>query len=556
MALETVRELLSFDCGSLVAYQLDKSSQLDAISFQTVLMRDVFVRFPEVVLIHRTHSGKGKALYMFMVDKPFLKLEGEMMKVIHFAVPAKESAESLSRLYKTFKAFNPEWKKIQTFLVDPHFPLLPILSQAFPSAEVQLSVFHVCKYLQHKIHQLSLECYTERLILNTLRNTMCAATESNLRKMHTVLSDFVKPDLLPQLHIHWLLNSKIWVMHSWRNWAESSEYFKDLEITTRGLSQVFCTGRSLETCATSLAKHYQKCVSERPPDAVLVSTTPSSNHMSAEAAPQSVPAQTLRPASTHPSTSLCNQPAQKTALVSLNHGSLATLQNPLIFLQNPLAAPQISQLLQNHSTNAWSPLKLPLHGTARETIAEDTDGDHDTERSREADDRISQSLQDICTAPATKLCLTEFAVVQKSVQLIGTNEDAINVQILEDAHKVDPKGLKSCTCPLNQTFRLPCRHVLAVLNSDRRVSQPEMLSKQWQKGPGGCQAGPESTNGFSEVLNSSWEKSLDKSLVVSFLTKEISRLLTQCSSEEFDRRYNTLRELADSWIGPYVEVKL
>uniref|UniRef100_A0A7M4ELH8 Zinc finger SWIM-type containing 1 n=1 Tax=Crocodylus porosus TaxID=8502 RepID=A0A7M4ELH8_CROPO len=447
MALETVRELLSFDCGSLVTYQLDKTSQLDAISFQTNLMRDVFVHFPEVVLIHRTHSGKGKALYMFMVDKPFLKLEGEMMKVIHFAVPAKESAESLSRLYKTFKAFNPEWKKIQTFLVDPHFPLLPILSQAFPSAEVQLSVFHVCKYLQHKIHQMSLECYTERLILNTLRNTMCAATESNLRKMHTVLSDFVKPDLLPQLHIHWLLNSKIWVMHSWRNWAESSEYFKELEVTTRGLSQVFCTGLSLETCATSLAKHYQN--------------------------PSDFPA-----------------------------------------------------------------------------------SDHDTERSREADDCISQSLQDICTVPATKLCLTEFAVVQKSVQLIGTNEDAINVQILEDAHKVDPKGLKSCTCPLNQTFRLPCRHILAVLNSDRWVSQPEMLSKQWQKGPGGCQAGPESTNGFSEVLNSSWEKSLDKSLVVSFLTKEISRLLTQCSSEEFDRRYNTLRELADSWIGPYVEVKL
>ncbi|XP_075773183.1 zinc finger SWIM domain-containing protein 1 isoform X1 [Pelodiscus sinensis] len=623
MALDTVKELLSFDCGSLVAYQLDKNSQLDSISFQTVLMRNIFVHFPDVVFIHRTHSPSGKALYVFMVDGPFLKLPGEMTKVIHFAVPAKETAESLAHMYRTFKAFNPEWRKIKTFLVDPHFRLLQTLSEAFPSAEVQLSVFHVCKHLQQKIHQMSLECISERLILNALRNTMCAATESNLRMMHTILSDFVKPDLLPQLHTHWLLNDKIWAMHRWRNWMECNQYFKDLEIITRGLSQVFCTGLSLETCITSLAKHYQNCVSKRPPDAVLFSVNPLSSTTSTETVFQSVPAEHSPTTSHNPQIALQNHPAQSSPPVSpslttanqkwpgqksipnplvliphplpapqspllLQNQSSApqvfpfqnqsaqhspsvslnltaahqiwpgqnSLSNSMVVLQNPLPTPQNPLLLQNQLANPPSPLDHLPHEIKVEIITEDSKSGQDVECNQETEDRIRQSLRDICTEPAARLCLNEFAVAQKSVQLMGTNEDIVNIQILEDTHKVQQRGLKSCTCHFRQAFQLPCRHILAVLNSDKKVLEPEMLSKQWQKEPNVSQAEQNGTDGLLEVLKSSWNESLDKSLAVSFLTAEISRLLTHCSSEEFERRYSTLRELADSWIGPYVQVKL
>ncbi|XP_074868148.1 zinc finger SWIM domain-containing protein 1 [Carettochelys insculpta] len=624
MALVTVKELLSFECGSLVAYQLDKNSQLGSVSFQTVLMRDIFVRFPEVIFIHRTHSPRGKALYTFMVDGPSRQLPGEMTKVIHFAVPAKESAESLAHMYRTFKAFNPEWKKIKTFLVDPHFRLLQTLSEAFPSAEVQLSVFHVCKHLQQKIHQMSLECISERLILNALRNTMCAATQSNLRMMHTILSDFVKPDLLPQLHTHWLLNDKIWAMHRLRNWMECNQYFKDLEIITRGLSQVFSTGLSLEMCITSLAKHYQECVSKRPPDAVLLSVDPLCSTMSTETLIQSPPAANLphtfhnpqialqnHPAQSSPPVSpsvtaahqkwpdqnspakplvllqhplpapqspllqnqlaappvfpLHNQPAQCSLPVSLNltpppppqkWPGQNSLPNHLVIVQNPLPTPQNSLLLQNQLENPQSPLDPLSHDIKLEIATEDPESDQNVECNQEIDNCIKQSLSEICTEPAARLCLNEFAVAQKSVQLIGTNEGIVNIQILEDAHKVEQKGLKSCSCHFSQTFQLPCRHILAVLNSEKMILEPERLSKQWQKEPDLCQAGQNGTDGLLEVLKSSWNESLDKSLAVSFLTAEISRLLAQCSTEEFDRRYNTLRELADSWIGPYVQVKL
>ncbi|KAH0619371.1 hypothetical protein JD844_019420 [Phrynosoma platyrhinos] len=510
MALDTLRKLLTLECGSLVSYQLDKNSQLESISFQTIFMRNIFLNHPEVVLIHRTHSPWGKALYVFMVDKPFLKLEGELTKIIHFAVPAKESAEELAHLYRNFKSFNPEWKQIKTFLVDPRFRLLPTLLEAFPLADVQLSVFHICKHLQHKIHQVSLEFHTERLILSALRNAMCAPSESNLRKMHTILSDFVKPNLLPQVHKDWLHNDKIWAFHRWRTWQECNQYFKDLEVITRTLSQVFCIEPSLETCVSSIAKCYQ--------NSILKSST--------KAAPCPSP--------------LLNQDISPVHNILVLGSPTANSQRPL-FPQDPSPAAQQESTARANGDGS----------------SNDAAGEHETEvTAKEAEWLLRQSLTDICIEPAARLCLNELAVVQSSVQLMGGSEDTVNIQILENAQVVRHRGLSTCTCHFNETFQLPCRHVLAVLNLEGRDLEPDRIPAQWHKGHGASQPEETGTDGLLEVLRSSWDGLLDKYLAVSFLTAEISRLLNQCSHEEFDRRYSTLRELADSWIGPYMQVKL
>uniref|UniRef100_A0A8C4TWL8 Zinc finger SWIM-type containing 1 n=1 Tax=Falco tinnunculus TaxID=100819 RepID=A0A8C4TWL8_FALTI len=443
------------DRGSLVAYEPGAGGRMAPVSFQSAAMASVFARFPRVLLVHRTGGPAGRALYVFLVAGPAPELHGGMARVVHLAVPQNESVGGLARMYGAFRAFNPAWAETQLLLMGPGLPQPSVLAQAFPAAEVQLSIFHLCKDLQQQIQRLALEGCTEHLILAALGDTMHAATESSRRKMHALLRDLMTPDLLSQLHVHWLLDDEIWAMHKERTWGQSSNYFKDLEIVTQGLSQIFSSGLSLESCITSLAQYYQKCVSKSAPNAVI-----------------------------------CSAPH-------------------------------------------------PDHSCQRKT-----------------DEHIEQSLRDICTEPAARLCLSEFAVVQKSVQLIGTGEDALSVQVLEDAHRVDLKGLSSCTCHFNQVFQLPCRHILAMLDSDRKTLQPEMLSRQWQKGCDAHQAEQYGADGLLEVLKSSWNESLDKSLVVSFLTAEISQVLTHCSGEEFEHRYRILRELADSWIGPYIEVKL
>ncbi|XP_009469738.1 PREDICTED: zinc finger SWIM domain-containing protein 3 [Nipponia nippon] len=502
---------------------------------------------PPPLLLHRAGGPAGRALYVFLVAGPAPALRGGMARVVHFAVPRDESAGGLSRMYGVFRAFNPAWAETRLLLVGPGLPQPPALAQAFPAAEVQLSVFHLCKRLQRRVQRLALEGRAERLILASLRDAMCAATESRRRKMHALLRDLVTPDLLPQLHIHWLLDEEIWATHRERSWGESSSYFRDLEIVTQGLSQVFSTGLSLESCITSLAQHYQKCVSKSPPDAVMCSV-PHPDHCAARAAPQSLPA-----SGPPPTPVLCQgTPSQSSVQASPTMSPPAAPRLPAA-LQHQPEIPQA--LLQSKPSSPQSSLD-PSSPAAELEATENPESDSEEEINRRSEEHIKQSLSDICTEAAARLCLSEFAVVQKSVQLIGSGEDALSVQVLEDAHRVDLKGLSSCTCYFNQVFQLPCRHILAVLNSDRKTVQPEMLGRQWQKGCDAHQAGGNCADGLLEVLKSSWNASLDKSLVVSFLTAEVSRLLTRCSGEEFECRYRTLRELADSWIGPYVEVKL
>ncbi|XP_072734892.1 zinc finger SWIM domain-containing protein 1 [Ciconia boyciana] len=558
--------------GSLVAYELGADGGMASVSFQTAAMGGVFARFPRALLVHRAGGPAGRALYVFLVAGPAPGLRGGMARVAHLAVPRDESAGSLSRMYGAFRAFNPAWAETRLLLVGPGLPQPPALAQAFPAAQVQLSVFHLCKRLQQQIQRLALEGRAERLILAALSDAVRAATASSRRKMHTLLRDLVAPDLLPRLHIHWLLDDEIWAAHRERSWGESSNYFRDLEIVTQGLSQVFSAGLSLESCITSLAQHYQKCVSNSPPDAVTCSA-PHPHHRAARAAAQSLPASgsPLAPLACRGEPSQSSVQASPTTAAARQQrpvaASLTAAKSPVIVLQSPPAAPRLPAALQRQPeipqalllrSKPASPQSSlgPSSPAAKPEATENPEGDSEEEIDRRTDECIKQSLSDICTEPAARLCLSEFAVVQKSVQLIGTGEDALSIQILEDAHRVDLEGPSSCTCHLNQVFQLPCRHILAVLNSDGRTLQPEMLSRRWQKGCDAHQAGQDRADGLLEVLKSSWNESLDKSLVVSFLTAEISRLLTHCSREEFERRYRTLRELADSWIGPYVEVKL
>uniref|UniRef100_A0A8C3GTX0 Uncharacterized protein n=1 Tax=Corvus moneduloides TaxID=1196302 RepID=A0A8C3GTX0_CORMO len=266
----------------------------------------------------------------------------------------------------------------------PALPAQAALVRAFPVAAVQLSAFPVCQWLQ----QLCLELHTECLAVTAARKATGAGTESHRQELLAVLRDLITPDLLPQLHLHWLLEDGIWATHREGSCGESSDCFMELEVVIQGFSQIFSAGLSLDSCITTVAQHYKD---------------------------------SLRPFSVS----------------------------------------------------------------------------------------IRQSLSDICTEAAARLCLTELAVVQKSMQLIGTG---YSVQILEDACPVGifQEGPSSYTCYFNQTFQLPCWHILAVLlNSNRKPLQREMLSRAWERG---CDH------------QRSWSKSLDISLVVSFLTAEISQL--------------------------------
>ncbi|KAM6163374.1 zinc finger SWIM domain-containing protein 1 [Rhynchocyon petersi] len=426
-------------------------SQLGTPHYQSSSMQGIFAQFPEILFIHRTYNTTGVVLYTFLVDGPQVQLEDPLARAVYFAIPAREDAEGLAQMFQQFKKFNPAWERVCTILVDPHFLLLPTLAMEFPAAEVLLSVFHICKFLQGKFYQLALEQPVERVLLASLQSTMCSATAGNLRKLHTLLSSCVPLAQLPSLHLHWLLNDRIWLAHRWRSRAESSQYFQGLEVTARTLSQFFGSSSCGEQGLASLLQYLQQ-----------------------------------------------------------DPGNRANLPLDL--------SPQNSP---------------PTLDTGP--------GVHLVEA------RIQNSLNAICTEPAVRLCLGEFAVVQKSMHLIGSGPEKVNIQILEDTHRVQPQPPASCSCHFHQAFRLPCRHILAVLSSHHQVLPPEVLPAHWEAG---------AATSLEGILNSQWSETLEKRLAVALLTEEVGQLLQHCTQEEFKLRYSTLRELADCWIGPYEQVQL
>ncbi|XP_037668224.1 zinc finger SWIM domain-containing protein 1 [Choloepus didactylus] len=456
MASTILNELLIEDpTPPMLLYQVSKTAQLVTLNYQSCYMQEVFARFPEILFIHRTYNPRGKVLYTFLVDGPRVQLEGHFARAVYFAIPAKEDAEGLAQMFQVFKKFNPAWERVCTILVDPHFLPLPTLAMEFPAAEVLLSAFHICKFLQGKFYQLSLKRPVERLLLTTLRNTMCSATAGNLKKLYTLLSNWIPSTQLSELHLHWLLYDRIWLAHRWRSRAESSRYFQGLEVITRILSQFFSTTPSVEPSLASLLRYIQQNSGDRAGFSLGLSP-----------------------------------------------------QNSLTPSNAITESPKVEQLVEAH---------------------------------------IQHSLNAICTGPAAQLCLGELAVVQKSMHLIGSGSEKVNIQILEDTHRVQPQPPATCSCYFNQAFHLPCRHILAMLSARHQVLQPNMLPAQWKAG---------SAASLEGILGSRWSEALDKHLAVAFLTEEVGQLLQHCSQEEFERRYSTLRELADSWIGPYEQVQL
>ncbi|XP_073415443.1 zinc finger SWIM domain-containing protein 1 [Dendrobates tinctorius] len=169
---------------------------------------------------------------------------------------------------------------------------------------------------------------------------------------------------------------------------------------------------------------------------------------------------------------------------------------------------------------------------------------------------MSESLNNICSPAAFRLCEHELDVAQKSVELVGASEDQVCVQILEKPNEISGDKCKTCTCSFYQCTQLPCRHIFAVLNESKETLHSDMLHKAWQRHADGptpvLPVSPETL----EIMEAQGRKVSEKHLLVKTMTNQITALLAECSDEVFQHRYNTLRELADTWIGPYEEVKL
>ncbi|NXK22399.1 ZSWM3 protein, partial [Arenaria interpres] len=154
-------------------------------------------------------------------------------------------------------------------------------------------------------------------------------------------------------------------------------------------------------------------------------------------------------------------------------------------------------------------------------------------------------LWENCTALGCWLCPQEWEVVRRSAGLLSPVLGGLSVWLMEDAHRVK-RDYRSCTCDFHRRYRLPCRHILALLQSHRNPVEENMVCRRWQRryqqlpvpgaaDPPGCSEGlvggqPE---GREERI---WSLSL-----------ELINLLMQCDGEELEERGSALIAVLATW---------
>ncbi|KAG6613253.1 uncharacterized protein IUM83_17028 [Phytophthora cinnamomi] len=114
---------------------------------QTKHMRELFARFPEVVMIDTTHGTNLSKYKVFSIMAHDVFGNGQF---VQDAVIQNERNPTLLTALEQFKRYNPAWCRIKCILIDKDFGEICALKNTFPDATLLLCQFHVLKYLREQ----------------------------------------------------------------------------------------------------------------------------------------------------------------------------------------------------------------------------------------------------------------------------------------------------------------------------------------------------------------------------------------------------------------------
>ncbi|XP_012495901.1 PREDICTED: zinc finger SWIM domain-containing protein 3 [Propithecus coquereli] len=240
---KVMKNFLKVDEGSMASFSVGDSQDLDRLSFQSSKMSDLFIRFPENLLLHRVENAQGHILYAFLVENK--EREG---RVVHFAVLKAETATSVAKMLSIFTEFNSDWPKVKVVFVDPSFPHRAVLQEIFPAARILLSIYHTTRLLEKKLHRSSANPSFKRLMKEALREAVFVTSDASLKNLCQMSQALLDEDLFNFLQAHWFTCELLWYMHVRKGLHACNTYMDSLDIVTSKVSSLFREQQSLLDC--------------------------------------------------------------------------------------------------------------------------------------------------------------------------------------------------------------------------------------------------------------------------------------------------------------------
>ncbi|XP_004636180.1 zinc finger SWIM domain-containing protein 3 isoform X1 [Octodon degus] len=476
---KVMKNFLKVDEGSMASFSVGTNQDLDRLNFQSSKMSDLFIRFPENLLLHRVENTQGHILYAFLVENK--EREG---RVVHFSVLKAETATSVAKMLSIFTEFNSDWPKVKVIFVGPSFPHRAILQEIFPAARILLSIYHTTRLLEKKLQRSSADPSFKRLMKEALREAVFVTSDTNVKHLCQLSQTLLDKDLFSFLQAHWFSCELLWYMHVRKGLHACNTYMDSLDIVTSKVSNLFREQRSLLDCILCFVDYIDffntKALKNLPtaPPKLKRTRTPS------------MPPKAKKPFG------VCRGILTRTPLEQTKPDSQQVL------------------LQQQHSQGDML-------------------------------DSLHQSGSEL----AYKLCHNEWVVVQNSTHLVEVAGSSVDVQLLEDSHKVSKDGC-SCSCSFQQQYHLPCRHILALLHNSQQPVDEAMVCRRWQKkyqhllGPNG------EFQDRGMILNIDQPENQGRNDMIQDLSRELANLLMQTEGPELEERCSTLRKIVDIWTDP------
>lgn len=240
---KVMKNFLKVDEGSMASLSVGNSQDLDRLSFQSSKMSNLFIRFPENLLLHRVENAQGHILYAFLVEN-----KERESRVVHFAVLRAETATSVAKMLGIFTEFNSDWPKIKVIFVDPSFPHRAILQEIFPAARILLSIYHTTRLLEKKLHRSSANPSFKSLMKEALREAVFVTSEASLQNLCQMSQALLHEELFSFLQAHWFSCELLWYMHVRKGLHACNTYMDSLDIVTSKVSSLFRKQQSLLDC--------------------------------------------------------------------------------------------------------------------------------------------------------------------------------------------------------------------------------------------------------------------------------------------------------------------
>ncbi|XP_075702322.1 zinc finger SWIM domain-containing protein 3 [Rhinoderma darwinii] len=483
------------DVGSKSSLTVGGQNQLEQLCFQTSNMSIWFLKFPESLLLHRVSSKDGYVLYAFLVET-----KERMAKIVHFSFVKEDNAKNISKMLEMHKHFNSEWPKLKVIYTDIAFGHIDILKEAFPSAQILLSVYHTVRHIEKKTKgSADFKHWVHKWMDDAIYHT----TPQKLNFLAEKLEHKLDQDLYAKLYTDWFSSELLWYMHVKKGIHACNTYMDSVGQIDETIYSCLSKQGSMENAIQEFLKSAD-CFNNQGLEKQNAGASGFSRNVF-----RAKPKNTTK--KLHPILPALYSPPSASEVSVKPKKMKATCQPNKSILNN--------DFFLGPKMGVWRTIKLP--------------------------NKMLLSLKEFCNDVGFQLCSKEWEVVRRSTHLINKRPNFTAVQILEETHSVSLSG-HSCTCYFNTNYKLPCRHILSMLYVYRKPVEENMVSLQWSK----KYVKPISNSRvYGKVMHytKNGAETMARIGMIKSLAKEFYNLLMQCDGPEMQVRVSMLQMMVDRW---------